>query len=73
MLAKAAKAKGVPILVDAEKPRPHLEELLWYADIVVASESFPLNFAKGEANDAGEIKVAKSMICKTILNYEKYI
>lgn len=39
-LARVAKNKNIPILVDAEKPRPYLDELLQSADIVVTSENF---------------------------------
>ena len=39
-VAKCAKSRGIPILVDAEKPRPLLDQILKLADIVVAPESF---------------------------------
>ena len=59
-LARAAQEKGIPILVDAEKPRPLLRELLECADIVVTSETFPVDFGsqlsrrgKGEDGEVG--------------------
>jgi sugar/nucleoside kinase (ribokinase family) len=39
-VARAAKEKKIPILVDAEKPRPYLNDLLKSADIVITSENF---------------------------------
>ena len=39
-LARAAREKKIPILVDAEKPRPYLNDLLKSADIVITSENF---------------------------------
>ncbi|GAB4822038.1 hypothetical protein N2152v2_009084 [Parachlorella kessleri] len=47
-LAAAAKAAGVPILVEGERLRPHIEELLQYADYVVTSTHFPQEWT-GEA------------------------
>lgn len=41
VLAAAARAAGVPILVEAERLRPRLEELLALADFVVTSAHFP--------------------------------
>lgn len=40
-LAAAARQKGVPVLVEAERVRPHLERLLPLADYVVTSAHFP--------------------------------
>ena len=40
-LAKAARAAGVPVLVEAERLRPTLEELLQEADYVCTSAHFP--------------------------------
>lgn len=41
VLAKAANEAGVPVLVEAERPREHLEQLLEHADYVVTSRTFP--------------------------------
>lgn len=41
VVAAAARAQGVPVLVEAERLRPHLEELLMLADYVVTSKHFP--------------------------------
>lgn len=40
-LAAAARGQGVPVLVEAERLRPQLEELLQYADYVITSAHFP--------------------------------
>ena len=40
-LAKAASKAGVPVLVEAERVREHLEQLLQWADYVVTSKHFP--------------------------------
>ncbi|GAQ81394.1 pfkb-like carbohydrate kinase family protein [Klebsormidium nitens] len=42
LLANEASARGLPILVDAERPRDGLDALLHLATHVVASEKFPL-------------------------------
>lgn len=41
VLAQAARARGVPVLVEAERLRPSLEALLAEADYVVTSAHFP--------------------------------
>lgn len=41
VLAAAAKAWGIPLLVEAERLRPNLEHLLAQADYVVTSAHFP--------------------------------
>lgn len=40
-VAQAARRKGIPVLVEAERLRPGLNELLAQADFVVTSASFP--------------------------------
>jgi len=39
--AQQARARGIPILIDVEKDRPGVEELLMLADVVVTNSSFP--------------------------------
>jgi hypothetical protein len=41
LLARAARAAGVPVLVEGERLRPGLEGLLAEADYVVTSAHFP--------------------------------
>lgn len=41
LLAKAARQKGVPVLVEAERPRQGLGELLQQADYLCTSTHFP--------------------------------
>ena len=41
LLAKAARLKGVPVLVEAERPREGLDELLQQADYLCTSTHFP--------------------------------
>ncbi|KAI5057489.1 hypothetical protein GOP47_0027504 [Adiantum capillus-veneris] len=41
LLAEEAKRKGIPILVDAERKRERLDDLLALADYVVCSAKFP--------------------------------
>ena len=44
VLARAARAVGVPVLVEAERLRPNVEVLLQEADYVVTSAHFPENW-----------------------------
>ena len=41
LLAKAARQRGVPVLVEAERPREGLDELLEQADYLCTSPHFP--------------------------------
>lgn len=41
LLATAARAAGVPVLVEGERLRPGLQDLLALADYVVTSAHFP--------------------------------
>jgi sugar/nucleoside kinase (ribokinase family) len=41
LLARAARAAGVPVLVEGERLRPGLDALLAEADYVVTSAHFP--------------------------------
>lgn len=43
-LAKLAVARGVPVLLDVERDRPHIRDLLPLADIIVTNSSYPLTF-----------------------------
>ena len=40
-VASAARQRGVPVLVEAERVRPHLEGLLPLADYVITSAHYP--------------------------------
>ena len=40
-IAQSARSKGIPVLVEAERLRPGLNELLALADYVVTSATFP--------------------------------
>eukprot|EP00903_Cladosiphon_okamuranus_P019217 g17671.t1 len=44
-LAKLANERGVPVILDAEKYRPHLKDLLPLADYIICNRNFPLAFA----------------------------
>ena len=50
-LAEAARAAGVPVLVEAERPREGLDELLALADYVVCSQGFPAAWAGGSEEE----------------------
>lgn len=43
-LAKFAKTKGVPILLDVERERPFIRELLPYADYIMTNSRYPFVF-----------------------------
>lgn len=54
LLARAARERGIPVLVEAERLRPGLEVLLAEADYVVTSAHFPQDWT-GEAGLADAV------------------
>jgi len=53
ILAKAARERGIPVLVEAERLRPGLDVLLQHADCVVTSAHFPRQWTgKENVSDA---------------------
>ncbi|KAG2424569.1 hypothetical protein HXX76_014449 [Chlamydomonas incerta] len=54
LLAREARRRGIPVLVEAERLRPGLELLLAEADYVVTSAHFPQDWT-GEANLADAV------------------
>jgi sugar/nucleoside kinase (ribokinase family) len=55
ILAKAAREKGIPVLVEAERLRPGLDVLLHHADYVITSAHFPQQWT-------GKENVADAMV-----------
>ena len=69
-IAEAARQGGVPVLVDAEKPRPLLDDLLALADVVIAPESF-LDGFRPEGTDA--MRPAVAAMCASALPRAKLV
>lgn len=44
-LAKYAKKRGIPILLDVERDRPYIRDLLPYADYIVTNSVYPFVFS----------------------------
>ena len=51
--ARCAMAAGVPILLDVERPRPGLDDLMQLADYVVSASDFPEKLRRARAGNAG--------------------
>lgn len=56
LLAKAARNRGIPVLVEGERLRPGLEDLLQEADHVVTSAHFPSNWTGEECQGNAIVK-----------------
>lgn len=54
--AKEANARGVPVLLDVERERPHLREVLPFADYIVTNSSFPRIFSPNAQDDADALR-----------------
>lgn len=57
LLAREAAKRSIPILVDAERPREGLDELLGLADYVVASSRFPLLWTGASSLGAAQVAI----------------
>lgn len=57
LLAREASERGIPILVDAERPRDGLDELLAMADYVVASSRFPSLWTGASSLGAAQVAI----------------
>ncbi|GAB5369877.1 hypothetical protein AAMO2058_001444300 [Amorphochlora amoebiformis] len=47
-LAELANEKGIPVSLDVEKDRPHLDQLMQKADIMFTNSKYPAIFCKGQ-------------------------
>lgn len=45
-LAKLAKKKGIPILLDVERDRPYIRDLLPFADYIITNSVYPFVFSR---------------------------
>ena len=61
ILAKGAKERGIPVLVEAERLRPGLDVLLEYADFVVTSAYFPRDFTGKDNIDEAMILMSMQL------------
>eukprot|EP00636_Phaeomonas_parva_P017507 CAMPEP_0118853144 /NCGR_PEP_ID=MMETSP1163-20130328/1844_1 /TAXON_ID=124430 /ORGANISM="Phaeomonas parva, Strain CCMP2877" /LENGTH=333 /DNA_ID=CAMNT_0006785643 /DNA_START=56 /DNA_END=1060 /DNA_ORIENTATION=- len=58
-VARKARARGVPVLIDVEKDRPRLAELLPLADVVVTNAAFP----RQRTGEDDEEAALKALLC----------
>jgi sugar/nucleoside kinase (ribokinase family) len=54
-----AKAQGVKVFLDAGSPYPGIERILEHSDILIASESFAIEFEAGKDPEAGARSIAR--------------
>jgi sugar/nucleoside kinase (ribokinase family) len=70
-LAQAARKKGIPVLVEGERPRPGLDDLLAQADVVCTSAHFPKEWTgkktTGEALAALARRLPRAKVLVTTL------
>jgi len=57
LLAKEAKMRGIPVLVEAERLRPGLDELLGQADYIVTSAKFPREWTGKDSIDDAMVSI----------------
>eukprot|EP00752_Nemacystus_decipiens_P008271 g7395.t2 len=50
-LAKLANERGVPVILDAEKDRPFMKELIPLADFIICNRNFPLTYARSVGHE----------------------
>lgn len=54
--ASVANARGVPVLLDVERERPYLRDVLPFADYIVTNKSFPHTFSPNARDDAEALR-----------------
>ncbi len=68
--AKFARQAGIPTIIDVEKVRPGIAELLQHIDAVIAAESFPSELtgydAPGRALEAMAAEFRTPLVCITL-------
>ena len=62
VLARAARAAGVPVMVEAERLRPGLDDLLGQADFVFTSAHFPQVLLPGAALHSAALPLWRTWI-----------
>jgi sugar/nucleoside kinase (ribokinase family) len=71
-LAKLARARGIPVSLDAEKDRPHLRDLVPLCDFLVTNTHFPKAFTGSATTEEGMAALLgldgghAKMICTTL-------
>jgi sugar/nucleoside kinase (ribokinase family) len=60
-LAQAARSKKIPVLVEGERPRPGLDDLLAQADVVCTSAHFPKEWTGKKTTGAGLAALARRL------------
>ena len=70
MAARFAREKGIPTVIDVEKVRPGIEDLLSEIDVIITSESFPTALTGerelGQALRKLRSAFAPAMVCATL-------
>lgn len=51
--AAAARAAGIPTVLDTERVRPHIDELLRQIDVLIVAETFPVAFTGASSTGEG--------------------
>jgi len=68
--AKLARAAGIPTVIDVEKVRPGIADLLQHIDAIVAAQAFPTELTgyddPGRALDAMTREFATPLVCVTL-------
>ncbi|GAB5032006.1 pfkb-type carbohydrate kinase family protein [Nannochloropsis oceanica] len=52
-LARLSRERGIPVMLDAEKDRPHLKELVPLCDFLVTNTAFPKTFTGARSTEEG--------------------
>jgi sugar/nucleoside kinase (ribokinase family) len=68
--ARIAHRSGIPTVVDVEKVRPHIEDLLAEIDVIIASQAFPTELTGypqiGQALEHLEREFPAWVVCATL-------
>jgi len=62
-LARLANGMGIPVCLDVEKFRPHIEALLPLCNIIFTNQHFPALYAQSSGVDLSGIEAMTAMLC----------
>ena len=68
--ARFAREAGIPTIIDVERVRPGINELLQHIDVIIAAETFPTELtgyeSPGRAIEAMSAEFSAALVCVTI-------
>lgn len=69
-VAKYANEKGIPVVLDVEKERPFIRDLIPLAEVIITNDAFPSIFLPGEEKLKGMKALLEQGVCRMVISTE---